>query len=148
MKKNIILVFLISIGVSLTPGFSWAQCKGMAKKCVPGLSPYIYTGQLNSTNLFAGESAELVMAFTGGQQYRIMACGQEGLGQLRIVIFNSKKQVVFNNKDYNFMQYWDLKVEATDDYTVQVTVPQPKNQTPGELAPNGCVAVLVGFKND
>lgn len=141
------LAFMTLVFAS-TP-LSYSQCKAIGKKCVPNLSPYIYTGQLNSTSLFEGESAELVMAFTGGQQYRVLACASENLGKVRFVILNSKKQVVFNNKDLNFIQFWDLKVEATDDYTVQISVPPSKTpKTSGVAAQSGCVAVLVGFKNE
>ncbi len=139
-------VTLIAIAFStLSSMEANAQCKNIAKKCIPNLSPYIYTGQLNSTSLFQGESAELVMAFTGGQQYRIMVCASDNLGRAKMVIMNSKKQVIFSNKDLNLIQYWDLKVDATDDYIIQISVP---NKKANAVAESGCVALLVGFKNE
>ncbi len=111
------------------------------------MSPYIYTGQLNSTTLFEGESAELVMTFTGGQQYRILTCASDNLGSVNMVIMDSKKRVVFNNKDHQGATSWDLRIGATDDYTIQIGVPASKTPTAGNIEQSGCIAVLVGFKN-
>ncbi len=143
--RKVILFTILVLAASLQ--YSDAQCKKVAKKCLPSLTPYIYTGQLNSTTLFEGESAELVMTFTGGQQYRVLACASDNLGAVSVVILDSKRKVVFNNKDHNGSPSWDLRIGATDDYTIQIGVPASTTNKAGNIEQSGCVAVLVGFRN-
>ncbi len=149
MKKIIRISALCALVVlAFTTKLSFSQCKGVAKKCLPDMKPFVYTGQLNSTILNEGESAELVMTFTAGQEYRILTCAPVYLGILKFSIYDSNRKLVFNNKDFNNSQYWDLKVGSTEDYTIQVSVPYAKHQKVADISGSGCVAVLVGFKND
>ena len=148
MNKNFLFPFsLLILLLTLSVSISYSECKGIAKKCIPRLSPYIYTGQLNSTTLFEGEAAELVMTFTGGQQYRILSCGAPNLEPIKMIIYDSKRKVIFNNTEHNLTQFLDLKIGATDDYTIQISISEAKTK-PGGTVQNGCVAVLVGFKNE
>lgn len=140
-------LFAILFLATYQPSFS--QCKGVAKKCLPSLSPFVYTGQLNSTILYEGESAELVMTFTAGQEYRILTCAPKYMGNLKFAIYDKDRKPLFNNKDFNNAQYWDFKVNSTEDYTIQVTVPNVKQQAKAaDISASGCVAVLIGFKNE
>ena len=148
--KNFLKIISVCVIVVLafTTKLSYSQCKGVAKKCLPDIKPFVYTGQLNSTVLNEGESAELVMTFTGGQDYRILTCAPSYLGVLKFAIYDSNRKLIFNNKDYNNAQYWDFKVTSTEDYTIQVSVPYAKHAKVADISGSGCVAVLIGFKND
>ena len=120
-----------------------AQCNGFTKKkCMPTLAPYIHNGQLNSTTLMAGETAELLMTFYSGQDYRISVCGQEQLGKIQFNLLDVNKKLLFSSKDHNLATTWDFNVKSTQQIIVEVIVPEVK----AAISPSGCVAVLVGFK--
>jgi hypothetical protein len=146
--KNIATALIFTLfSVVLSGADCNAQCKATAKKCLPELAPFVYSGQLNSTVLFEGESAELITTFTAGQVYRILTCSQKYSGSLRFKIFDSKRNMVFNNADYNLARSWDFKVGATEDYTIVISVPPSNQLKVADASANGCVAVLIGFKN-
>ena len=148
MKKILKVTALCAIVFFAFTNASFSQCKSVAKQCLPGLAPYIYTGQLNSTILYEGESAELVMTFTAGQEYRILTCTPKYMGTLQFSIYDKDRKLIFSNKNFNNVAYWDFKVSSTEDYTIQVSVPYTKHAKAGDISASGCVAVLVGFKNE
>lgn len=144
MKTNNILkiAFLVFFSVALSSNAN-AQCNGFTKKkCMPTLAPYIHNGQLNSTTLMAGETAELLMTFYSGQDYRISVCGQDQLGKVQFNLLDVNKKLLFSNKDHSLATTWDFNVKSTQQIIVEVIIPEVKSA----LAPSGCVAVLVGFK--
>jgi len=145
------LLALLLLAINL-PLSSYSQCKGFAKKkCIPQLTPFIHNGQLNSTTLAEGESAELVMTFYSGQQYRILVCGQKNLGKIEFQLMDTDRNVIFDSKKHKSASYWDFDVNATQQFIILVTTPkQGKHSSaklPGTLVQSGCVALLVGFKN-
>jgi len=143
----LILVFALS-----TPLTSFSQCKGFAKrKCLPELKPFIHNGQLNSTTLMEGESAELVMTFHAKQQYRVLICGQESLDKVSFIMMDMDREILFDSEDEGNSTLWDFNVNATQQMIILVSVPKPKKHSnaniAGTLVQSGCVALLVGFKD-
>lgn len=123
----------------------FGQCKSFTKKnCIPALAPFIHNGQMNSTLLLAGEKAELQMIFYSGQDYRLMVCAQPILGDVSFRMLDKNKREVFNSREQDFAQYWDFKVVSTQQFFIEVDVPSSSAKT--QLIENGCVSVLVGFK--
>ena len=149
--RNICLLSgLLMLAINL-PHTGYSQCKGFAKnKCLPQLTPFIHNGQLNSTTLVEGESAELVMTFYSGQQYRVLVCGQKTLGQIEFQLMDTDRNVIFDSKKQKSAGYWDFDVNSTQQFIILVTTPKPGEHSsaklPGTLLQSGCVSLLVGFK--
>lgn len=142
MKK----IFLPLLLIAFTLGFNSAkaQCNAFAKKkCMPILNPYIHNGQLNSTSLTPGETAELVMSFHAGQEYRVLTCAQEVLGEVWFRILDSQHNPLFNSKEAKDNKF-DFNVATSQQLIVEVNVPSQKSKH--GIVEEGCVSVLVGFK--
>jgi len=146
LAKLLSLAILISLPIA-----GYSQCKSFAKrKCLPTLKPFIHNGQLNSTTLMEGESAELVMTFHAGQQYRLKVCARETLGNVSFKVMDMQRDVIFDSsKEKSAPDNWDFDVNATQQMIIMVSVPKAKSSSadlPGTLVQSGCVALLVGFK--
>lgn len=144
MKKFSSLLLILLAGVS--GYYVLAQCNSFNKKtCMPELKEYTHNGQYNSTVLSPGETAELEMNLFSDNDYRIVVCGQEVLGDLMYKITDESGKVIFDNKDHQMTKMWDFSVQSTQKLTIEVTVPQGKKSA-NELTVSGCASVLVGFK--
>jgi hypothetical protein len=142
MKARIIYISMLLL---VLPFMLNAQCKGFTKKeCIPDLKPYVYNGQLNSAVLNEGDVAELLLTFYSGQDYRIFLCGQPILGNLEFRLLDPDRNVIFYNKDHDFVKFWDFKSNTTQQLIVQVRVPVGESRS--EIVQSGCVSILVGFK--
>jgi hypothetical protein len=146
MKKTLLILLSLSL-LSFTYNSAQAQCKNFTKKeCLPSLKPYTYNGQLNSAILGEGDIAELLLTFHKGQKYRISVCNQEIIGDVQFKIFDTKKNLVFEQTQDSDQSYWDFISKTTQQLIVQVVVPEeePKN----EIIKTGCVTILVGFLDE
>ena len=144
MKKILYSFLFISLLAGM-PTETQAQCKSFTKKtCLPNLEPYIYNGQLNSAVLSEGDVAELLLTFYGGQEYRISVCSHDLLGNVQFEIYDTEKNLIYDNSEYEFGEFWDFKSNSTQQLIVRVTVPQEDNKN--GIVQQGCVSILVGFK--
>ena len=125
-----------------------AQCKRYTKKyCFPSLAPYIHNGQLTSTYMMAGDSAEVLMTFNAGKQYRVLICSQEMIGNVQFKVLDKQKKVLFTSDEDDVNPYWDFKVKNTQQLFIQIKIPsKDKGNKIADMTPYGCVALLVGFK--
>ena len=144
MKKILYSLLFVSLLAGM-PTESQAQCKSFTKKtCLPNLEPYVYNGQLNSAVLSEGDVAELLLTFYGGQEYRINVCSHELLGKVQFQIFDTEKNLLYDNSKYEFTKFWDFKSVDTQQLIVRVTVPKEENRS--GIVQSGCISILVGFK--
>lgn len=142
--KNLLTSILLLAFVFAFSTDSFSQCKGFTKKeCLPVLDPYIYNGQLNSALLNEGDVAELLLTFYGNQEYRLLICSQELLGQVEFNLLDKDRNVIFSNADHNYTNMWDFTSTSTQQLIVEVTVPESMNQ--GDDIVSGCVSILIGF---
>ena len=125
-----------------------AQCKKYTKKyCLPSLSPYMHNGQLTSAILNPGDSADVAMTFNAGKEYRILICAQDQIGKVQFKVLDKSRKVLYKSNPEESNPHWDFKVINTQQFIVQLTVPaMEKSNQKNNLVPNGCVALLVGFK--
>ncbi len=144
LLKGMVLIVLFS---SLTIDAN-AQCKRYTKKyCLPSLSPYMHNGQLTSAVLNPGDSADIEMTFNAGKEYRLLVCNQEQIGNVQFKVLDKSRKVLYKSDPEDANPSWNFKVENTQQFTVQLVVPaMKKNNQRTSLVPNGCVALLVGFK--
>lgn len=144
--KKFLFVAAVTLSAFLFASTTHAQCKRFTKKnCFPKMKPFIYNGQLNSAILMPGEKAELMITFNSGQDYRILACAEEKLGDLGLKVMDSKKNVLFYNKEEGEKkQFWDFNVMSTQELIIEISLDEV--DAPNNLIPEGCVSVLIGFK--
>lgn len=135
---------LITIILILSISNVFSQKRFVKNKCLPVLKPYVYNGQLNSANLAEGDVAELMLTFYAGQDYRLLICSQEVLGNVEFKLFDTNKNLIFSNRDHDYINYWDFTSNTTQQLIVRVKV--PKLEDSGEIKQSGYVSILVGFK--
>lgn len=139
-----VIVALIALIMPFTAN---AQCRSFVKKqCLPQVAPFTHNGQLNTAVMAAGQTAELQMTFYSGQEYRIVVCSQESLGNVWFRLVDANKKEVFNSRNqHDNPNTWDFKIKATQQLTIEIHAPE--SESPNELVESGCVALLVGFKS-
>ena len=146
-NKRIVYIGLI-LGLFAFTIDANAQCKRYTKKyCLPSLSPYLHNGQLTSAVLNPGDSADIEMTFNAGKEYRLLVCNQEQIGKVQFKVLDKSRKVLYESDPEDENPSWDFKVENTQQFIVQLVVPKmEKDNQKTNLVPNGCVALLVGFK--
>ena len=138
-------VLFVAIALFVFSSAAQAQCKVFTKKkCIPYLPPYVNNGQYNGATLFEGESADLLMTFYSGQDYRLLVCAQDVFsGPVKYRVMDSDGTELYNN-DKNPDQPWDFSVGYTQTLKVEIDV--PASNSASELVKSGCVSILIGFK--
>jgi hypothetical protein len=122
-----------------------AQCKSFAKKVViPELAPYTHDGNYHAAILVEGEEAELYKTFYSDMEYRIAICGEEQLPEIEYKVFDSNKNVLFSNKEANYVRTWDFSLQSSQQLKIVVKV--NSKSKPDETPASGCVAIMFGFK--
>ena len=91
------VILICSIALSFIPIKNFAQCKRFVKDQIPRLSPFVYSGRINSAVLVPGDHSELSLTFYSGRTYRIILKSQETIGDVFCVIQN------INSKRYCFI---------------------------------------------
>ncbi len=138
-KSSILLgsLFLLSTGV-------FAQCKGFTKRqCLPALSPYISNGQMNAAHLVPGENAEVQLNFNKGLSYRLMVCADPYLEGTSFELLDDNETYLKDTLDQAYATA-DFKVKQTGPMKLSIKVPEKENTT--GIVRNGCVTILIGFK--
>ena len=136
--------FIITLALFVPLAFN-AQCRAFTKKtCRPQIEPYIHNGQMNNAVLYPEDNADIILTFYSGQDYRLVVCSEEQLGDVTFKVTDMDRKTIFDSKDKKTNTF-DFKVNSTRQLIVTLSVPKSKNTH--ELDFNGCVSVLVGFKN-
>lgn len=145
MKAQHLIVLLILV---LGAGDAFSQCKFFTQhKCLPELTPYTNNGQVNTTTLFEGDSADLKMTFYSDQQYRLLVCSHGSLGEgVFFKVKDSDNDLMYDSSEKGEMKF-DFMVNSTQDLTVTVIV--TKDEEDVMMMPrSGCVSVALGFMNE
>lgn len=146
MKQTYFLKAIVAIGiVAFSTSAVNAQCSTfLKKKCMPKIQPFTLNGQVNTSTLSSGQKTALNLTFYSGQDYRIVVCGQPQLGDLSFKVLDMNKKVVFDSKKNDYPDFWDFKVKNTQQFIVEVQVPE--SESTSSVLPSGCVSIMVGFK--
>lgn len=146
MKRIFLFLSVIAFFSVASINSANAQCKKFTKKhCLSKLSPYIYNGQLNSAVLTQGDVADLMLTFYPDQDYRVFVCCNDALGDVEFHLYDSNKNLIYTNKDNNYLPYWDFSSSETMQLVLRVIIPKKSED---QISVNsGCVSILVGFKD-
>lgn len=139
------IIPLLAIFVFAFSSSANAQCKAFAKKeCLPELGSYVHDGNYHAAVLVEGEEAELYKTFYSDMEYRVAIVGESRLPAIEFKILDTNKNVLYSNKDKDFANTWDFKLQSSQQLKLVVKV-SSFNQ-PGDTPASGCVAIMFGFK--
>ena len=107
----------------------------------------MHNGQLTNALFNPGDSADIEMTFNAGQEYRILVCSQDMIGNVHFKVMDKSRKILYNSDPKTKNPSWDFKVANTQVLIVQIVVPNMENKNKiTRLTPSGCVSLLVGFK--
>ena len=122
------------------------QCKGFTKRnCLPELAPYLSNGQMNSAHFVPGEKAQLELNFSQGISYRLLICADEYFEGLNYKLSDkTTDEIYYSDTLKDVFSLTDLKVKKSGPLKLEIDIPAKENAT--GIIRNGCVTILVGFK--
>lgn len=140
MKTKVFLYIILVSALSFTVKSAKSQVEQLQNICSLYFSPeYISDGQEYFASLKPDQKVEFRTTFYGENTYRIVACTNLKKGDLVFTVFDTEKNLLFTNANYNFSQYWDFKFASSITCIIQVDVKNSK------FIP-GYVMLLIGYK--
>lgn len=140
MKKRL---FIFSTIVILMLGFGVkanAQLTQLQNICSLYFSPeFISDGQEYFAQLNPDRKIEFRTTFFGDNTYRIVACSNIRRSELVFSVFDTEKNLLFSNADYEFSPYWDFRFSSSVTCIIQIDIKSQK------FVP-GYVMMLIGYK--
>jgi len=100
---------------------------------------YVSDGQEYKTKVDENNKARFLTTFYGGSYYRIAACSNIPNSKVTITVYDTEKNQLYCNKDYNYIPYWNFKFTSTIDCIIEVEFDR-------ELVIKEEVMLLIGFK--
>jgi len=140
MKTKVYIYIILVSAFSINVKTAKSQVEQLQNICSLYFSPeYISDGQEYFASLKPDQKVEFRTTFYGENTYRIVACTNLKKGDLVFTVFDTEKNLLFTNANYNFSQYWDFKFASSITCIIQVDVKNTKF-TPGY------VMLLIGYK--
>lgn len=138
-----LILCVFFVGTSLDAN---AQCKGFTKRnCAGELKNYNDNGQYNGAVMFDGEEATLMQTFYSNQEYRLFVCAHESIGEgMYFEVKDYRNTLIYSSAGKN-SNVFDFNVESTQQLKIKVVIPS-KGATSTQIKQNGCVSILIGFK--
>ncbi len=131
------LIFLISL---LSTTYLYCQENTSISQCDKLLnSGYISSGQEYRAKLDENNKAKFFTTFYGDSNYRIIACTDNKEIPLIFSVYDSEKNLLFCNRDYNYTSYWNFSFTSTVDCVIEIELKNDKRVKDEVL-------LLIGFK--
>ncbi|MCZ4407911.1 hypothetical protein O3Q51_03775 [Cryomorphaceae bacterium 1068] len=139
MKKLLIILFA-AVQTSLAMG----QCRSFVKNnCGDAMEGFIPGESFNAVKLFPGDAAEVEMTFYSDVDYRLLVCSHEVLSDVHFQLVDKDGEVVYDNADREYSEFFDFRLEGTRTFGLKIKVP---DQEDSAIKAQGCVAILLGRK--
>jgi len=139
MQKKILLILIVLSFTGLKSIFS--QSYSFFKDCEQYLKlPYVSDGQDYFIELRKGDKGEFKTTFYGGSKYRIITCSNLPQGNLIFNIFDTEKNLLYSNVNFDYTPYWDFIFRSTIDCIIEV-------KFESEIAKKVQVKLIIAFKN-
>lgn len=120
------------------------QCRTFVKNnCGDALEGFIPGESFNAVKLFPGDAAEVEMTFYSEVDYRLLVCSHEVLGDVNFQLVDKDDEVIYDNADREYSEFFDFRLEGTRTFSLKIKVPK---QSDSSINPQGCVAILLGRK--
>lgn len=97
----------------------------------------------NAVKLFPGDAAEVEMTFYSDVDYRLLVCSHEVLGEVNFQLVDKDGEVVYDNANREYSEFFDFRLEGTRTFGLKIKVP---DQEDSAIKAQGCVAILLGRK--
>ncbi|MFP4025165.1 MAG: hypothetical protein ACLFVR_11635 [Thiohalospira sp.] len=137
LSFKIFLAFLISL---LSTTYIYCQENTSINQCDNLLnSGYISSGQEYRANLDENNKAKFFTTFYGDSNYRIIACSDNKEVPLIFSVYDSEKNLLFCNRDYDYTPYWNFSFTSTVDCVIEIELKNDKHVKDEVL-------LLIGFK--
>src|SRR5690606_32531586 len=94
--------------------------------------------------MIPGETADVKINFNQGLSYRLIICADPFLENLNYSLKDENGLVYFSDTLRETTSFTDLEVTQSKPLTLSISIPKKENTT--GIVRNGCVSVLVGFK--
>jgi len=137
-KKSFMQYILILLICGVTISKTNAQDNSL-ENCENLLEEYISDGQEYIARLDENNRARFYCTFFGGSHYRIAACSDIKDIPLKMTIYDTEKNLLFNNTDYNYSPFWNFTFISTIDCIIEIEYETDKNL-------QNEVMLLIGFK--
>ena len=111
------------------------------------LAGYVQNDNYNSAVLVPGDEAELLLTFYANKQYRMVLCGHPRLGNVDFEVLDVNQELIYASKDATTedKNIFDFKMATTQQLIVRIRVPEATQES--AIIPEGCVSVMIGFKD-
>ncbi len=124
---------------------AFSQCKGFTKRnCLSDLSPYISNGQLIAAKMVKGQEAEIELNFQKNIDYRLIICAEDFLEGLSYRLIDEDDNVFTAKTLKGVSSTIDFEVSENSELKLQITIPEKESNT--GIIRNGCVSILIGFR--
>ncbi len=135
-KIHIIIFFLLFSSA----GFLVAQ-ENSVSNCINLVNTdgFVSDGQEYKIKLDENNRARFLATFYGGSYYRIVGCTNITNSKLTITVYDTEKNPLFCNKDFNYLPYWNFKFTSTIDCIIEFEFDR-------NLVIKEEVLLLIGFK--
>lgn len=138
--KKLFIILLAAMQASMALG----QCRSFVKNnCGDAMQGFIPGESFNAVKLFPGDVAEVEMTFFSDVDYRLLVCSHEILGDVHFQLVDKNEEIIYDNADREFREYFDFRLEGTRTLGLRIKVPE---QSDAAINPQGCVAILLGRK--
>lgn len=146
MKKSQVVGVCLSIILLSTSKFASAQCKGFAKQVdLSVLDQYEFCGEVQTAQMYSGDSAEIRMVLSPKSKYRIVLVTQDYIGEADLRARDRHKKDISIPVVNNGKKYWEVFTAEKEkvDLSIHIQPAQSKKATHGIVA-SGCVVLAVG----
>jgi len=141
MRKSILYSVAILILSFFGTNNLISQEDALLNNCTNNITaPFIVSGQPFKAFITGDEVAEFHTTFFAGSTYRIAACSAKN-NDIIFSVYDSKRNLLFTNKNVDNASYWDFKVEGAVECIVEARLDNTK-------ATSGIAMLLVGFKSN
>ncbi|NOQ27678.1 MAG: hypothetical protein GQ564_20125 [Bacteroidales bacterium] len=102
-------------------------------------SGFVSDGQEYKAILDENNKSAFYTTFYGGSQYRIIACSDIENYPLILSVFDTEKNLLFCNKNYDYTPFWNFTFTSTIDCIIEI-------EFKAETLLKDEVILLIGFK--
>ena len=141
--KNILGILLVSFIANFTIA---QQCDSLPSICYEYLKTdlknnkiFISDGQVYQAFVDVEQTAEFKVTLYGGSFYRIATTAGRRENYVVFNVYDSERNLLFSNEEYDNKPYWDFKIENTMDCYIEARIDIDKKVS-------GCLVVLIGFQ--
>ncbi|MGE0088088.1 MAG: hypothetical protein AB7S50_01275 [Bacteroidales bacterium] len=130
----VVFTMLGSISNALAQNNSVSNCSNLVNT-----DGYVSDGQEYLIKLDENNRARFKATFYGGSYYRIVGCTNISSSKMILTVYDTDKNILFCNKDYDYLPYWNFKFTSTVDCIIEFEFDR-------DIAIKEEVLLLIGFK--